>query len=309
MKFGTQLNIYRTQWDEIHPYILAMEAGRWNSLWLPDHFLPPVSVGIPREQDELNPAYEAFIPLAVVAGMTKRIKLGSLVLGNPYRNPALVAKMAAELDQASKGRFILGIGAGWFEREHQAYGWEFPSMKERHDRLDEACELIRKLFTEEEPVNFRGQYYRLERAPLSPGCYQRPHLPIMIGGNGERRTLRTLARYGDIYNFNGWHGMDVEVFKHKLNVIARHCEDVERDPAEIKLTVHFPLRLAETDVEQERIRQENPGWVVGSRNFHIDLIGEFEKAGAEEMCCAIFGDIEELQRVDDEIIAAFDCSQ
>ena len=263
-------------------------------------------MGIPREQDELNPAYEAFIPLAVVAGMTKRIKLGSLVLGNPYRNPALVAKMAAELDQASKGRFILGIGAGWFEREHQAYGWDFPSMKERHDRLDEACELIRKLFTEQEPVDFRGQYYRLERAPLSPSCYQTPHVPIMIGGNGERRTLRTLAKYGDIYNFNGWHGMDVDVFKRKLNVIARHCEDFDRDPAEIQLTVHFPMRLAETETEQERIRQENPGWVVGSRNFQIDLIGEFEKAGAEEMCCAIFGNIEELQRVDEEIIAAFE---
>ncbi len=89
--------------------------------------------------------------------MTKRLKLGSLVLGNPYRNPALVAKMAAELDQASKGRFTLGIGAGWFEREHQAYGWDFPSMKERQDRLDEACELIRKLFTAEEPVDFQGQ--------------------------------------------------------------------------------------------------------------------------------------------------------
>ena len=306
MQFGTQLNIYRTQWDEIHAYILAMEAGRWNSLWLPDHFLPPVSVGLPAEQDELNPAYEAFIPLAVVAGMTKRLKLGSLVLGNTYRNPALVAKMAAELDQASKGRFILGIGAGWFKREHQAYGWDFPSMKERQDRLEESCELIRKLFTEAEPVDFQGQYYRLERAPLSPGCHQKPHVPIMIGGNGERRTLRTLARYGDIWNFNGWSGMDVEVFKHKLGVLERHCEDIGRDPAEIKLTVHYPLRLAETDAERERILQENPARTVGSRNFHIDLIGEFANAGVEEMCCATQNSVEDLQRVDEEIIAAFD---
>ncbi len=201
MKFGSQLKVYRAQWDEMEAYIQAMEAGRWNSIWFPDHFLPPVPMSsIPAEQDELNPAYEAFIPLAVVAGMTKRLKLGSLVLGNTYRNPALVAKMAAELDQASKGRLILGIGAGWFEREHQAYGWDFPSMKERQDRLEEACALIRKLFTAEEPVDFQGQYYRLERAPLAPGCYQKPHIPIMVGGNGERRTLRTLARYGDIYS-------------------------------------------------------------------------------------------------------------
>ena len=305
MKFGTQLNVYGAQWDDMHTYIQTMEAGRWNSLWLPDHFLPPVG-SKPTAEEEQPPAYEAFIPLAVAAGMTERLKLGSLVLGNGYRNPALVAKMAAELDQACKGRFTLGIGAGWFEREHQAYGWDFPSMKERQDRLEEACELIRKLFTAEEPVDFQGQYYRLERAPLSPGCYQKPHLPIMIGGNGERRTLRTLARYGDIWNFNGWLGMDVEVFKHKLGVLERHCEAIGRDPAEIRLTVHYPLRLADNDAERERIHQEKSSWVAESRNFHIDLIGEFANAGVEEMCCAPFNSVEDLQRVDEEIIAAFD---
>ena len=130
----------------------------------------------------------------------------------------------------------------------------------------------------------------------------------MIGGNGERRTLRTLARYGDIYNYIGWEGMDmdVEVFKHKLRVLARHCEDINRDPAEIKLTVFFQLRLVETDAERERIRQKNLGWVAGSRNFYIDLIGEFEKAGVEEICCASFDRAEDLQRVDEEIIAVFD---
>ena len=120
--------------------------------------------------------------------MTRRLKLGTLVAGNPYRSPALVAKMAAEIDQASKGRLIIGLGAGWFEREHRAYGWDFASMKERQDRLEEACALIRRLFTADEPVDFQGEYYRLERAPLAPGCYQQPHVPIMVGGNGERRT-------------------------------------------------------------------------------------------------------------------------
>ncbi|MEM7124830.1 MAG: LLM class flavin-dependent oxidoreductase [Chloroflexota bacterium] len=306
MKFGAQLKVYRAQWDEMEVYIQAMEAGRWCSLWFPDHFLPPTPIGIPIEQDEQNQAYEAFIPLAVAAGMTERIKLGSLVLGNTYRNPALVAKMAAELDQASKGRFILGIGAGWFEREHQAYGWTFPSLKERQDRLEEACILIRKLFTAETPVDFQGRYYRLENAPLSPGCYQKPAIPIMIGGNGERRTLRTLARYGDIWNYNGWAGMDIEVFKHKLNVLAQHCETIDRDPAEIKLTVHYPLRLADNDAERKRLLEENPRRTVGSRNFHLDLIGEFKEAGVEEMCCASFSSVEDLQRVDEEIITAFD---
>ena len=154
--------------------------------------------------------------IAVAAGMTQKLTLGGLVMGNTYRNPALVAKMATTLDQASKGRFILGLGAAWFKREHEAYGWDFPSLRERSDRLQEACELIRKLFTAAGPVDYDGRYYRLDQAPLSPGCYQKPHIPIMVGGHGERRTLRTLAMHGDIFNFNGWgarglsHGMSVE---------------------------------------------------------------------------------------------------
>ncbi|MBS01107.1 MAG: hypothetical protein CMQ24_00130 [Gammaproteobacteria bacterium] len=305
MEFGSQLKVYRAQWDDMEAYIKTMEAGRWNSIWFPDHFLPPTpTAGIPPEEDEQNPAWEAFVPMSVVAGMTKRLILGSLVLGNTYRNPALVAKMAAELDQASRGRFILGVGAGWFEREHQAYGWNFPPMKERQDRFEEACAMIRRLFTEN-IVDFDGEYYRLERAPLSPGCFQTPHIPIMVGGNGERRTLRTLARYGDIYNYNGWSGMDIDVFRHKCDVLAEHCEAIGRDPAEIKLTVHYPLRIAETDADRKRILQENPNRTVGSRNFHIDLIGEFADAGVEEMCCATFNNLEDLQQVDEEIIAAF----
>ena len=307
MKFGSQLKVYRARWDEMEAQIQALEAGRWNSIWFPDHFLPPTAVtSIPAEQDERNPAWEAFIPLAVTAGITRKLKLGTLVAGNPYRSPALVAKMAAEIDQASKGRLILGLGAGWFEREHRAYGWDFASMKERQDRLEEACALIRRLFTAAEPVDFQGEYYRLERAPLAPGCYQQPHVPIMVGGNGERRTLRTAARYADIYNYNGWAGMDVEVFKRKRSVLARHCDDIGRDPAEIKLTVHYPLRLANTEAQRKRILQEHPNRTVGSRNFHIDLVGEFAEAGVVEMCCATQDNVEDLQRVDEEIIAAFD---
>ena len=143
MRFGAQVNCYRTTWDEIRAVIDTMEAGRWSSLWFADHFVPPAG---PRE-DELLPAHEGFTIIAAAAGMTERLRLGHLVLGNTYRNPALVAKMAATLDQVSHGRFTLGIGAAWFEREHEAYGWDFPSMRERQDRFEEACALIRALFT------------------------------------------------------------------------------------------------------------------------------------------------------------------
>ena len=227
MKFGAQVNSFDATWDDIHPYIQTMEAGRWDSLWFADHFLPPGA----RREDENGAAFDGFTLIAVAAGMTKRLKLGGLVMGNTYRNPALVAKMATTLDQASKGRFILGLGAAWFKREHEAYGWDFPSLRERSDRLQEACELIRKLFTADGPVDYNGRYYRLDQAPLSPGCYQKPHIPIMVGGTGERRTLRTLAMHGDIFNFNGWtDGMSMESYRHKIGVLERHCENVGRDP-------------------------------------------------------------------------------
>ena len=204
MKFGAQINSFEADWEAISAYIAALEGGRWNSLWIADHFLPPIG-----DRDEGKSCFEAFTLLSVAAGMTRRVELGTLVLGNTYRNPALVAKMAATLDQASRGRLVLGIGAAWFGREHTAYGWDFPSMRERSDRLEEACKLIRTLFTAPGPVDFQGRYYRLQQAPLVPGCCRKPHIPILVGGVGERRTLRTLARYGDVFNLNGWDARDV----------------------------------------------------------------------------------------------------
>ncbi|MFP6628932.1 MAG: LLM class flavin-dependent oxidoreductase, partial [Myxococcota bacterium] len=125
MKFGVQVNCYRTTWDEIRASIESLEAGRWNSVWFADHFLPPPG----RREEEPLPAFEGYTLIAVAAGMTRKLRLGHLVLGNTYRNPALVAKMASTLDQASAGRFVLSLGAAWFKREHEAYGWNFPSMK------------------------------------------------------------------------------------------------------------------------------------------------------------------------------------
>ena len=141
--------------------------------------------------------------------------------------------MAGTVDQISHGRFTLSIGAAWFQREHEAYGWDFPPMKERSDRLEEACALLRALFTADGPVDFEGRYYRLDQAPLSPGGYNNRQIPIMVGGTGERRTLRTLARYGDIMNLDGWAGgpMTQEYYFHKVGVLEQHCENVGRDPS------------------------------------------------------------------------------
>lgn len=305
MKFGVQVNCYRTTWPAIRDSINAMEQGSWDSLWFADHFLPPGG-----RQDEPMTAFEGYTLIAVAAGMTSSLKLGHLVLGNPYRNPALLAKMATTLDQASEGRFVLALGAGWFKREHEAYGWNFASMKERQDRFQEACELIRLLFTSEDPVTYNGNYYNLDAAPMSPGCYQEPHTPIMVGGTGERRTLRTLAMHGDIMNMDGWagQGMSMEIYRHKVGVLEKHCADVGRDPSEIERTLLMPLLITEDKAQIENFqRRLGRGSMAGPKNFVIDRIAEFEKEGVSEIMFGGIqtGDVESYQRVEEEIVAAF----
>ncbi len=314
MKFGAGVICNRTTWDDIRASIATLEAGRWNSLWFPDHFFPPRG----GHETEHLPVLESFTLIAVAAGMTQRLRLGNLVLGNTYRNPALVAKMATTLDQASKGRFTLGIGTAWFEREHEAYGWKFPSIKERSDRLQEACELIRKLFTADGPVDYHGRYYRLDQAWLSPGSYQQPHIPIMVGGTGEQRTLRTLAMPGDIMNLDGWvgGGMAFEHYQHKAGVLQRHCEAIGRDPAEIKHTLTVPMHLTDDKRSAERfIERIGPGSLAEPKDYIIDRIGQFADAGVDGIILSpssddglsfAAGDISVLQRVEEEIVAAFD---
>ena len=306
MKFGVQVNCYRTDWEAIKASIEVMEGTRWNSLWFADHFLPPGR----REDEHLN-AFEGYTLISVAAGMTRKLRLGHLVLGNTYRNPGLLAKMATTLDQASEGRFELALGAAWFKREHEAYGWTFPSMKERQDRFEEACELLRLLFTADGPLDYQGRYYQLDQAPLSPGCFQKPHIPIMVGGTGERRTLRTLARYGDIFNMDGWagQGMSLDVYRHKIGVLEGHCADAGRDPAEIKRTLLMPLQITDDKDRIERFQKAlGPGSMAGPKNEIVDRIGAFEREGVAEIMFGAVptGNVEMFQRVEEEIVAAFD---
>ena len=314
MKFGVSIASYSTTWDDIRASIETAEAGLWDSVWFPDHFVPPQGW----KGAEHQPMYEAWTLIAAAAGMTEKLRLGHLVTGNTYRNPALVAKMATTIDQISHGRFTLGIGAAWFKREHEAYGWEYPSVRERQDRVEESCALIRKLFTADGPVDYNGRYYRLDQAPLSPGSYQEPHIPIMVGGLGERRTLRTVARYADVWNLDGsavrskadrlHGGTSLDEYRHKLDVIDRHCEDVGRDPGEIKHSVFMPTKLSNDETEvNEFIQRAGPGTVAGTAGYIIDRIGEFVDAGVDEIMLAPRpSDVEALQRLDDEVLAAFD---
>ena len=268
MKFGAQVTCYRNTWDSILNVVEELEKGPWESVWFPDHYLPPPG----RKEEEHLTAHEGFTLIAALAGITTRLRLGHLVLGNTYRNPGLVAKMATTVDQVSHGRFVLGIGASWFKREHEAYGWEFPSMKERQDRFEEACALLRALLHAKEPITHRGRYYALDDAPLSPGSFQKPAIPILVGGTGERRTLRTLAKYGDVMNLDGWAGgpMTAEYFHHKVSVLNDHCENVGRNPDEIKHTVLIPTMVSDDNQKVQAFvqgRRLGAGSAAGPKNY------------------------------------------
>ncbi len=308
MEFGAQVSCYRNTWDSIRTVVDAMEAGPWDSIWFADHFLPPPGR---REEEHLN-AQEAFTVIAAVAGITEKLRLGHLVLGNTYRNPALVAKMSGTVDHISHGRFTLGIGAAWFTREHEAYGWTFPSMRERQDRFEEACELLRRLLREEGPVTHQGRYYNLDAAPLAPGSFQAP-IRILVGGTGEKRTLKTLAKYGDVLNVDGWAGgpMTGDYFKHKVGVVEKHCEAVGRDPSEIRKTILIPSMVTVDKAAAEGFiagRRLGEGTAAGPKDYVIERVGEIIEAGAEEIMIGGIptDDIDLYHSFADDVLSAFD---
>lgn len=308
MEFGAQVGCYRNTWDNIADVVALLDAGSWSSVWFADHYLPPPG----RKEEEHLTAHEGFTVAAAVAAMTKSLRIGHLVLGNTYRNPALAAKMAATLDHISRGRFTFSIGAAWFKREHEAYGWQFPAMRERQDRLEEACQLVRLLFRSPDPVTFEGNYYHLDDAPMSPGSYDHP-IPIMVGGTGPKRTLRTLARFGDVFNLDGWAGgpMTRDYVDEKWAILTQHCENAGRDPAEIRKTVLMPTLLSDDkEAVQAMIkgRRLGDGSAVGGKSFIIDRVGEIIDAGVDEI---MFGGIQteqpdEFSRFEEEVMCAFD---
>jgi F420-dependent oxidoreductase-like protein len=203
----------------------AADSAGFESLWVMDHFLQIPQVG--REWDEMLDSYTT---LGFLAGVTERVQLGTLVTGVTYRNVAHLGKIIATLDVLSGGRAICGIGAAWFQREHEAYGWEFPPVRTRFELLEDALQLLPLVWGKGSP-SFDGKHVHVKEAM----CYPRPlqdKVPIMIGGSGEKKTLRLVAQYADACNLFG----DAATVRHKIDVLHRHCADVGRDPAEITIT-------------------------------------------------------------------------
>jgi F420-dependent oxidoreductase-like protein len=208
-------------------WLAADDIELYNAGWNFDHFYPIL------QDDRTGPCFEGWTMLAALATITQRIRLGVMVTGNPYRHPAVLANMAASIDVISNGRLEIGIGAGWNEEESNAYGIDLPSLRERFDRLEEACAVLDALLTKD-TASFDGTYYRLRDARCEPKPVQRPRPPIVIGGGGEKRTLRIAAQWADQWNVPA---ASPDVLAHKLEVLHRHCADVGRDPKDIEVSV------------------------------------------------------------------------
>jgi F420-dependent oxidoreductase-like protein len=246
--------------------VTAEEAG-FDSLWVMDHFYQIQGVG-PRT----DPMFEAYTLLGGLAARTTRARLGALVTGVTYRNPALLAKIVTTLDVVSRGRAILGIGAAWNDDEHTGYGFGFPATAERMDRLEEAVRIARAMFTEEAP-SYAGPHTTIDGALNNPRPVTPGGPPILIGGGGERRTLRLVAQYADACNLFG----DVATIRHKLGVLDRHCADVGRDPAAVSRTRLGTLVIAPT-AAAARDKAERTGLAGGVASGFVTVGGPEEVA-------------------------------
>jgi F420-dependent oxidoreductase-like protein len=228
MRFAFKTSPQNTTWEDM---LAVWQAGDdielFESAWNFDHFYPIFS-------DSTGPCLEAWVTLAALAQATRRLRFGTLVTGIHYRHPAVLANMIATLDIVSGGRLEVGIGAGWNEEESGAYGIALGSPRQRSDRFEEACEVLVGLLSQE-TTTFAGAYYQLTDARCNPKPVQQPHPPICIGGSGERRTLRTAARFAQHWNFVGG---TVDEFRAKRDVLYQHCADIGRDPSEILLSSH-----------------------------------------------------------------------
>tara|TARA_Y100000588_G_scaffold382103_1_gene468942 strand:- start:716 stop:1624 length:909 start_codon:yes stop_codon:yes gene_type:complete len=263
-------------WEPLLNFADHVEQSGWDGLWLADHFMP-------NQEDNSGPTGEAWTALSALAARIPRIRLGTMVTGNTYRHPAVLAKMAAQVDVISDGRLVLGIGSAWQQNEHEAYGIPFYTVGSRLRRLEEAVQVIRSLFTNER-TDFSGKFYQITDAPLAPKPLQPYGPPLLIGGGGEKVTMRIAAQYADEWNVWG----DPEILRHKISVLERHCEDLGRDPDLIRKSANAMIHITDDPADAERIREKNPRSLSGSVSEIQALIQEYAEAGVDELVVPIF---------------------
>jgi F420-dependent oxidoreductase-like protein len=283
----------KAQWAENHGFT-------WFSVM--DHLIQIGNVGAPDE-----PFMEGWTILTALAAVTERIRLATLVSSVHFRNPALLAKMAAGVDQISRGRLTFGIGAGWFEAEYKQYGWDFPPKPAmRIAQMEEAIKLILSMWTEKR-TTFHGKYFHAENAILEPKPVQKPHPPLMIGGGGEQLTLRAVARYADACNVGG----TPDQVRHKFEVLRRHCETQKRNYDEIERTsvISFLLARDEATLAVKRrnlaVPEQFPRF-AGTIPQVTDLIGRYRDAGVQLLISSAYkNDTETVELLAADVMPGF----
>jgi F420-dependent oxidoreductase-like protein len=276
IRFGVQTPPQNCTWQELASVWKTIDNAGYETAFGFDHFFPIFS-------DPSGPCYEAWVTLSALAVQTSKVEVGVLVTGNTYRNPAILAKMATTLDHACGGRLILGIGAGWFELEHTAYGIPFYTTAERIRRLDESVQIIKSLWTQPR-TNFKGRYYEIKDAPAEPKPVRKPHPPILIGAAGEKLTLKVVAKHADIWNTFG----SPALFRNKLQVLREHCATVGRNIDDIEVSwAGFAVVCDSENMKQEVLRKAAAAWARP--------LEEMEQS-------ALIGTLDEIRRRIDEFV-------
>jgi F420-dependent oxidoreductase-like protein len=274
MRFGIWPSPARP-WDDIVDLVTHCETTGWDSAYFADHFMPNGSDATPLDGDTL----ECWSVIAALAASVPRITLASLVTSVTYRHPAVLAKIASAIDQISHGRLVLGVGAGWQENEHASYGIDLGTITERLDRFEEAIEILDSMLHSPR-TTLDGTYFRVTDAPNQPGPAQE-HLPLLIGGGGEARTLPLAARYAD--QWNAW--TTPEELAHKVAVLHDRCAEIDRDPGEIHVSTQALLFLSTDESWLANKRQQGGAQpiIVGTPDEVVETVARYRDAGADEL--------------------------
>ena len=267
------------QWQTILDAANKIEALNYESIWVYDHFHT-----VPKPTQD--PTFECWTLMSALSQTTEKVRLGQMCTCNSYRNPSYLTKVASNIDVMSNGRLEYAIGAGWYDHEYKAYGYEYPSDGERLKMLEESL-IIYKLMTTEEEPKFEGKYYSIDGAINQPKPIQKPYPPLWVCGGGEKVTLKLLAKYGDYGNWD----VDVEGFIHKSNVLKQHCENEGRDFSEIGRTLHTNVLIANSEDELKTKISKLSTYtnipedyyfnrpLIGTKDKVFDTINQFKEAG------------------------------
>ena len=308
IRFGIQTGQQLVEWKDLKELWRNADAWGYDSLWSFDHFYP---IFVP---DTTGPCLEGWTTLTALSQQTKRARIGAMVNGNTYRNPCITAKMAATLDHVSDGRLNLGLGAGWFELEHRSFGIDFKTIPGRLQALDESLQIIKGMF-EQEKMTLHGRHYNVTDAVCSPKPLQKPHPPIMIGGQGERVLLKIVAKHADMWNVPN---ASAERYAELSKVIERHGDTVGRDTDQIEKTIMIGLSygapaereksalgriMAVSGATAEQARRQ---MMIGSREECLETIDRYLKAGVTHFIFTLPRPFypDEVQRFAEDVIPA-----